>query len=45
MVLTNHADSVYKRTCMAAGATRFLDKSGDLERLDEVLREVVEARA
>lgn len=45
VVLTNHADSVYQRTCLAAGARRFLDKSGDLERLDEVIREVASAEA
>lgn len=43
VVLTNHADSVYRRTCMAAGASRFLDKSGDLDTLDQVLREVAQA--
>ncbi|HIL57904.1 MAG TPA: response regulator transcription factor, partial [Rhodothermales bacterium] len=26
IVLTNHADSVYRRTCLAAGALDFLDK-------------------
>lgn len=45
VVLTNHADSVYRRTCLAAGASHFLDKSGDLERLDEVLREVAQGEA
>lgn len=45
VVLTNHADSVYQRTCLAAGASSFLDKSSDLDRLDQVLREVVKAEA
>ncbi|MEM1053994.1 MAG: response regulator transcription factor [Bacteroidota bacterium] len=38
VVLTNHADAVYRRTCLAAGAAQFLDKSGDLEALDDVIR-------
>lgn len=37
IVLTNHADSVYRRTCLAAGAMDFLDKSGDLDDLDATL--------
>ena len=43
VVLTNHADPIYRRTCLAAGASRFLDKSLDLETLEEVIRDVVEA--
>lgn len=38
VVLTNHADAVYRRTCIAAGAAFFLDKSTDLDGLDEVIR-------
>lgn len=38
VVLTNHADAVYRRTCIAAGAAFFLDKSTDLEGLDDVIR-------
>ena len=38
IVLTNHADPVYRRTCLAAGAAHFMDKSEDLEDLDAVIR-------
>lgn len=37
IVLTNHADAVYRRTCLAAGAMEFLDKSGDLDDLDAAI--------
>ena len=38
IVLTNHADPVYRRTCLDAGAARFMDKSGDLDELENVIR-------
>ena len=38
IVLTNHADPVYRRTCLDEGAAHFLDKSGDLDRLGDVIR-------
>jgi DNA-binding NarL/FixJ family response regulator len=37
VVLTNHAEPQYRDACMRAGATHFLDKSQDLERLPHVL--------
>lgn len=43
VILTNHADPVYRRTCLAAGATHFLDKSEDLEQLDLVMQQFAQA--
>ncbi|OZC03674.1 response regulator [Rubricoccus marinus] len=45
VILTNHGDAVYRRTCMDAGATHFLDKSLDLDGIGDVLRQVARARA
>ena len=43
VILTNHADAVYRRTCLAAGADHFLDKSSAFESLGAVLNQVVAA--
>lgn len=40
IVLTNHSESQYRDACMAAGATYFLDKSQDFERVSSVLAEI-----
>ena len=38
VILTNHADPIYRRTCLAAGAAFFFDKSADLDGLGDVIR-------
>lgn len=40
IVLTNHCESQYRDACMAAGATYFLDKSRDFERVPSVIAEI-----
>lgn len=40
VMLTNHADSVYRRACLSAGAADFLDKTRDMDRLDVILQQV-----
>ncbi len=45
IVFTNHAEEPYRRHCLEGGADLFLDKSRDLARLVEVLRERAQARA
>lgn len=40
IVLTNHSESQYRDACMAAGATYFLDKSQDFDRVRCVLAEI-----
>jgi DNA-binding NarL/FixJ family response regulator len=40
VVLTNHPDPQYRRACMAAGATHFLDKSTEFDRIPDVLRQM-----
>ena len=40
IVLTNHSESQYRDACMEAGATYFLDKSQDFERVSSVLAEI-----
>jgi DNA-binding NarL/FixJ family response regulator len=37
VVLTNHSSAQYRRACMDAGATAFLDKSTEFGRLKEVV--------
>lgn len=39
IVLTNHADAVYREACLEAGADHFFDKSSEFERVLEVLRQ------
>jgi DNA-binding NarL/FixJ family response regulator len=45
IVFTNHAEEPYRRCCLEGGADLFFDKSKDLGRLVEVLRERAQARA
>ena len=40
IMLTNHSESQYRDACMAAGATYFLDKSQDFDRVRCVLAEI-----
>jgi DNA-binding NarL/FixJ family response regulator len=40
VVLTNHSESQYRDACMEAGATYFLDKSQDFDRVPAVLAEI-----
>ena len=44
IVFTNHSEEPYRRHCLDGGADLFLDKSKDLARLVEVLRERHQAR-
>jgi len=39
IVLTNHADETYREACLEAGADHFFDKSSELDRVLEVLRQ------
>ena len=41
VVLTNHPTAQYRRVCMEAGASWFLDKSTEFGRLEEVVTECV----
>jgi DNA-binding NarL/FixJ family response regulator len=38
VVLTNHAQPQYRRACLAAGASHFLDKSTEFVRIRELVR-------
>ena len=40
IVLTNHAEPQYRHACLEAGARYFLDKSGEFERVREVIAEI-----
>jgi DNA-binding NarL/FixJ family response regulator len=40
VVLTNHAEPQYRKACAKAGATYFLDKSADFDRVPEVIAEI-----
>jgi DNA-binding NarL/FixJ family response regulator len=40
VVLTNHAEPQYRRACERAGATYFLDKSTEFERVPGVIAEI-----
>lgn len=44
VVLTNHAEPQYRRACELAGASYFLDKSTEFERVPEVIAEIASAR-
>lgn len=44
VVLTNHAEPQYRRACERAGASYFLDKSTEFERVPEVIAEIASAR-
>ena len=43
IMLTNHADDVYREACLEAGADHFLDKSAGVERVLDILREWAQA--
>ncbi len=46
IVLTNHAGAAYRDACLAAGADHFFDKSSEVDRVLDVLRQLaVEAGA
>ena len=40
VVLTNHSEPQYRKACFDAGARYFLDKSGEFERVREVIAEI-----
>jgi two-component system, NarL family, response regulator DevR len=40
VVLTNHSEPQYRRACSIAGASYFLDKSTEFERVREVIAEI-----
>ena len=40
VVLTNHAEPQYRRACALAGASYFLDKSTEFERVRDVIAEI-----
>jgi two-component system response regulator DevR len=44
VVLTNHAELQYRRACTRAGASYFLDKSRDFERVPQVIAEIAATR-
>jgi DNA-binding NarL/FixJ family response regulator len=44
VVLTNHAEPQYRRVCTEAGASYFLDKSRDFDRVREVIAEIASTR-
>ena len=44
IVLTNHAEPQYRRACALAGATYFLDKSTEFERVRDVIAEIAATR-
>lgn len=45
IVLTNHADAMYRSACLAAGADHFFDKSAGIDRVLDVLRQMTAAEA
>ncbi|PAP77734.1 response regulator [Rubrivirga marina] len=45
IVLTNHADAVYRSACLEAGANHFFDKSAGIDRVLEVLRQMTQGEA
>lgn len=44
VVLTNHPEPQYRRACAKAGATYFLDKSSEFDRVREVIAEIATTR-
>jgi DNA-binding NarL/FixJ family response regulator len=44
VVLTNHFESQYRDACLNAGATYFLDKSRDLDKVAGVIAEIAATR-
>lgn len=45
IVLTNRADSPYRKACMALGADCFLDKAREFDKLGKHLQELVDGMA
>ena len=43
IMLTNHADEFYREACLHAGADHFFDKSAGIDRVLDVLRQLVES--
>jgi DNA-binding NarL/FixJ family response regulator len=44
IMLTNHADPLYRRKCMSAGASYFFDKSTEFQEVVEAVRRLVTRR-
>ena len=44
VVLTNHSEVQYRRACAKAGASHFLDKSTEFERVREVIAQIAATR-
>lgn len=44
VVLTNHAESQYRQACTRAGASYFLDKSTEFDRVAAVIAEIASTR-
>jgi DNA-binding NarL/FixJ family response regulator len=44
VVLTNHAEPQYRRACQRAGASYFLDKSTEFDRVPGVIAEIAATR-
>jgi DNA-binding NarL/FixJ family response regulator len=42
IVLTNHADRAYREACLTAGADHFFDKSAEIDRVLDVLRDLAQ---
>ena len=40
IVLTNYPEPIYRLKCLEAGASRFLDKSTEFDKLTETIREI-----
>ena len=40
IILTNHADEMYREACLTAGADHFFDKSTEIDRVLDVLRDL-----
>jgi DNA-binding NarL/FixJ family response regulator len=45
IMLTNHADPVYRAACMRAGAEHFFDKSLEFDRVVDVVASIARQRA
>ena len=44
VVLTNHAEPQYRRACTVAGASYFLDKSTEFDRVRDVIEKIAATR-
>lgn len=45
VVITNYAYSAYRSRCIQLGADHFIDKSTEFERLDDIVADLVSAKA